>query len=85
MNQPLIRVNNIQSRKNTLTARLSVHKLMSDQTVKEQSITVKPRDNLAEKTNRPEYNGYIVEEINLFSEFVRFTNGVEVERGRVKG
>ena len=85
VNQPLIRVNNIQSRKNTLMARLSVHKLMRDGTVKEQSITVKPGDNLAEKTNRPEYNGYIVDEINLFSDFVRFTNGVEVEQGASKG
>ena len=85
VNQPLIRVNNIQSRKNALTARLSVHKLMRDQTVKEQSITVKPGDNLAEKTNRPEYNGYIVDEINLFSDYVRFTNGVEVEHGASEG
>ena len=85
VNQPLIRVNNIQSRKNTLTARLSVHKLMRNNTVKEQAVTVKPGDNLAEKTNRPEYNGYIVDEINLFSDYVRFSNGVEVERGESKG
>ena len=85
VNQPLIRVNNIQSRKNTLTARLSVHKLMRDGTVKEQSITVKPGDDLAKKTNRPEYNGYIVDEINLFSDFVRFANGVEVEHGASEG
>ena len=85
VNQPLVRVNNIRSRKNTLTARLSIHKLMRDGIVKEQSITVKPGDNLAEKTNRPEYNGYIVDEINLFSDYVRFTNGVEVEQGTSKG
>ena len=84
-NQPFIQVNNIQSKKNTLTARLSVHKLMRDQTVKEQLVTVKPGDNLADKTNRPEYSNYIVDEINLFSAFVRFTNGVEVERGESKG
>ena len=85
VNQPLIRVNDIQSKKNTLTARLSVQKLMRDGTVKEQSITVKPGDNLSEKTNRPEYSDYIVDEINLFSDFVRFTNGVEVELGESKG
>ena len=85
VNQPFIRVNKIQSRKNSLTARLSVHKLMRDGTVKEQSITVKPGDDLSKETNRPEYNGYIVEEINLFSGFVRFTNGVEIERGESKG
>ena len=84
-NRPFIQVNDIQSKKNTLTARLSVHKLMRDGTVKEQSVTVRPGDSLAEKTNRPEYNDYIVDEINLFSDFVRFTNGVEVERGESKG
>ena len=84
-NQPLIRVNSIRSAKNMLTARLSVHKLMRDGTVKEQSLTVKFGDDLAEKTNRPEYSGYIVDEINLFSDFVRFTNGVEIERGASKG
>ena len=46
---------------------------------------MKPGDNLTEKTNRPEYNGYIVEEINLFSDFVRFTNGVEVGQGESRG
>ena len=85
VNQPFVRVNNIQSKKNILTARLSVQKLMRDGTVKEQSVTVKPGDKLAEKTNRPEYSDYIVDEINLFSDFVRFTNGVEVERGESKG
>ena len=84
-NQPFVRVNNIQSKKNILTARLSVQKLMRDGTVKEQSVTVRPGDKLAEKTNRPEYGDYIVDEINLFSDFVRFTNGVEVERGESKG
>ena len=84
-NRPFIRVNKIQSRKNTMTAQLSVHKLMSDGTVKEQSVTVKPEDNLAEKTNRTEYSDYIVDEINLFSDFVRFTNGVDVERGGSTG
>ena len=84
-NQPFIQVNDIQSRKNTLTARLSVHKLMRDGIVKDQSVTVRPGDNLAEKTNRPEYSGYIVDEINLFSDFVRFTNGIEVECGESKG
>ena len=85
VNQPLVRVNNIQSRKNILTARLSVHKLMSDNTVKEQPITVRFGGDLVEKTNRPEYSGYIVEEINPFGGFVRFTNGVEVEKGASKG
>ena len=84
-NQPFVRVNTIQTRKNSLTTRLSVHKLMRDGTVKEQTLTVKFGDDLAEKTNRPEYGGYIVEEIDPFSEFVQFTNGVTVEKGESRG
>ena len=84
-NQPFIRVNTIQSTKNSLTARLSVHKLMRGGTVKEQTLTVKFGDDLAEKTNRPEYSGYIVEEVDPFSEFVQFTNGVKVEKGESRG
>ena len=84
-NQPFIRVNTIQRTKNSLAARLSVHKLMQEGTVKEQTLTVKFGDDLAEKTNRPEYSDYIVEEIDLFSEFVQFTNGVKVEKGESKG
>ena len=85
VNQAFIQVNGIQNRNNKLIARLSVHKLMRDATVKEQSITVGFGDDLAEKTNRPEYSGYIVDEINLFRRFVRFTNGVAVEQGESKG
>ena len=85
VNQPFIQVNSIRSIRNRLTTRLSVHKLMRDGTVKAQMITVGFGDDLAEKTNRPEYNGYIVEEINLFGDFVRFTNGIEVEHGESIG
>ena len=84
-NQPFIRVNDIQIKKNILAARLSVHKLMRDGTVKEQRITVKPGDDLTEKTNRPEYYGYIVDEINPGGDFVRFTNSVELSTGESKG
>ena len=64
VNQPFVKVNDIQSRKNIVTVRLFVHKLMRNGTVKEQRITGKLGDDLTEKTNRPEYYGYIVDEIN---------------------
>ena len=85
VNQAFVQVNNIQNRNNRLTARLSVHKLMRGGIVKEQPVTVRFGDDLADKTNRPEYSGYIVDEINLFRRFVRFTNGVEVEQGESIG
>ena len=85
VNQPFVRVNQIQSKGNSLIAQLSVHKLMRDGTVKEQRVTVKPDDDLTKKTNRPEYGGYIVDEISPFGGFVRFVNGVEIEEGGSKG
>ena len=84
-NQPFVSVNDIQTKKNTLTARLSAHKLMKDGRVKEQRITVRPGDDLTEKTARPEYYGYIVDEINPGGDFVRFTNGVELSKGESIG
>ena len=85
VNQPFVKVNDIQSRKNIVTARLSVHKLMRNGTVKEQRITGKLGDDLTEKTNRPEYYGYIVDEINPGGDFVRFANGVELSTGESIG
>jgi type III restriction enzyme len=41
VNQAFVKVDDIQSKKNTVTARLSVHKLMKSGTVKEQRITAK--------------------------------------------
>ena len=85
VNQPFVRVNKIQRSKNIFSAQLSVHKLMAGGTVKEQGVTVKPGDDLTKKTNRPEYGGYIVDEINPDGGFVRFVNGVEIEEGGSKG
>ncbi len=85
VNQPFVKVNDIQSRKNIVTARFSVHKLMHNGTVKEQRITGKLGDDLTEKTNRPEYYGYIVDEINPGGNFVRFANGVELSTGESIG
>ena len=85
VNQPFIRVNDLQSRSNRITARLTVHKLMSNGTVKEQHITANIKDDLVERTNRTEYQGYIVDEINPGGDFVRFANGVELVRGESRG
>ena len=84
-NRAFVRVNNIKNKGNTITAQLSVHKLMRDGTVKEQPITVKLGDDLAEKTNRPIYDGYIVDVISMNDDCVRFENGIEVLQGETKG
>ena len=85
VNRVFIRVDDIQSQKRTLTARVTVHKLMKDGTVKEQSIKVKPGDDLEAKTELSQYNDYIVDEISLLGNFVRFSNGMEIGKGELRG
>ena len=85
VNQVFIKVDDIQSQKRTLTARVVVHKLMKDGTLKKQPMRVKPGDNLEAKTNLSQYGGYTVDEISLSGNFVRFSNGIEVNRGESRG
>ena len=76
--QPYLRLDKIETRKRTLTARLGVHKLMKGGTVREGTVTVRPGDSLQAKTGRTEYAGYEVDEISLGGRFVRFANNVEI-------
>lgn len=77
-NRPYIRVSEIQSRKNTVTAGLVVHKLLKSGQVKETLVTVKYGDSLKDKTGRAEYEGFEVDEINPGGKFIRFANNVEL-------
>ena len=79
------RVESIKAQKKTLTARVAVHKLMKDGTVKEHVVTVGPGDSLQELTGRPEYAGYEVDEIDAAEGFVRFANNVELKTGDAQG
>jgi len=64
-NQAFIRLESVKTLKNTITAKLTAHKLMKDGTVKETSFTLKPDSDLAELTNLPQYTGLTVEEIDV--------------------
>jgi type III restriction enzyme len=83
--QPYLRLDRIEAKKKTLTARLAVHKLMKSGVVKERGITVRPGDSLQEKTGRMEYAGFEVDEINLGGGYVRFANNVEITVGQELG
>lgn len=85
MNRPFIKLEGIETKKNTITARLTVHKLTSSGTIKEQSITVRPSHSLRVKTQRPEYDGYEIEEINAARQTITFANGVEIGSGESFG
>ena len=84
-NLPLIRIDDIITKKRTLTARVAVHKLMAMGAIKETMLTIKPEDDLEERTGRAEYQGLVVDEINWGAGFVRFTNNVEIKKGGAVG
>jgi type III restriction enzyme len=85
VNQAFLKLEGITAVKRTFTARLAVHKLMANGTVKEQTVTVKPGDSLEEMTGRTEYAGFDVDEINAGEGMVRFSNDVEIEQGESRG
>lgn len=84
-NLPFVRVEELSAIKRTVSAKLSVHKLMATGKIQEKPITVRSGDNLAEKTGRAEYEGFIVEEINPGSGFIRFSNNLELAVGGEQG
>jgi len=85
VNQVFLRLDSISTQKNTITARIAVHKLTKSGAVKEQLVTVRPGDNLEEKTSRTEYAPFVVGEISPGQRVVIFTNGVELGLGESRG
>lgn len=85
VNQVFIRLDGIETRKNKIAASLTVNKLMKNGTVKQKSVTVKPGDNLRSKTDLPEYETFVVEEINPGSKEVIFGNGILLQVGEARG
>lgn len=84
-NQPFVRLDRIDAKKKTVTARVTLHKLMKGGTVRERTVTVKPGNSLEEKAGRTEYTGFDVDEIDAASGFVRFANNVELKLGEARG
>lgn len=85
-NQAYVKLNKIViSVGNKPSAKLTVHKLQPSGAVKDAVITVHYRDNLQDKTHRPEYAPLIVEEINYAQNFIRFANGLELQQGESSG
>lgn len=84
-NRPYFELRAIETKKKTITARLAVHKLLKSGAVQEAEITVRKGENLAEKTSRPEYGAYTVDEINPGAGVVIFENTEELRIGETRG
>jgi len=84
-NRPYLRVEDIQTKKHTVRARIAIHKLTKSGQVKETTVSVRPGDSLEKKANRSEYAGWEIDEINPGLGFVRFANNVELRKGEEQG
>jgi len=84
-NQAYVRLDRIDAKKKTITARVAIQKLMKKGNVKETVVTIKPGDSLEKKAGRVEYTGYDVDEINPGAGFVRFANSLELKLGQAVG
>lgn len=84
-NLPFVRVEELNASKRTVSAKLIVHKLMATGKIQEKPVTVRSGDNLVEKTGRAEYAGFVVDEINPGSGFIRFANNQELALGGEQG
>jgi len=75
--KPLIVVESVKN----LKAKLRVNKLMKTG-VEERTITIKRTgDNLQRLTNLDQYQGYVVDEINVSENFISFENGIKIGIG----
>ena len=84
-NLPYIRLEAIETAKKTLTAQVTVDVQTRSGKIERKAIKLKHGDKLWEKTNRYDYEGFEVSEINFQTGFIRFTNNVEVAIGGETG
>jgi type III restriction enzyme len=74
----------IRSTRNTVTARLTVHRLSANGSLKERTVTVRPGSRLRDITDLPNYEGFDVDEI-VPGYGIRFSNDVEIQIGDSRG
>lgn len=84
-NLPYLRLEGAESSKTTVTASITVEKLQASGAIKRTTINVRGGDDLQSKTGRSEYQGFVVDEIDLTGGYVRFLNNVEITRGQETG
>ena len=84
-NQVFVRVNEIRTAAKTVQAKIAVHQRMANAGVKEKAYLFRPGDCLQTKAERPEYASFVIDEISVGDQVVRFKNGIEVGVGQTQG
>jgi len=75
---PYLRLDAIRAGPRSMQAKLTVRKRYKSGAIKDASVTVRPGDSLEQKTQRGEYAGYDVDEIDALRSLVRFSSGAEI-------
>jgi type III restriction enzyme len=84
-NQVFVRVEEIRASSKSVQAKIALHKRMAGAEIKEKAFLFKPGDCLADKAARPEYDSFVVDEINAGDQVVKFKNGIEIAVGQTQG
>ena len=84
-NQVFLRLDEIRHSKNKFQAKIAVHQRMANGTVKEKAYLFNPGDSLKTKADRPEYETFIIDEINPGDQEVAFKNGIRISIGQSQG
>jgi type III restriction enzyme len=84
-NHAFIRVVSTNARLSRVSAKLAIHVLTPDGTVKEKVRIVQLGTQLANVANRPVYAGFEVSRIDIANKLVSFSNGVEIHEGEAVG
>jgi type III restriction enzyme len=85
VNKPYVRLDRIEAKKKSISAKVTALALFKNGAVREKSLTVKRGDALSQKTARPEYDGYVVEDIDAATQSLTFSNGVRLTKGEAAG
>lgn len=84
-NQVFLRLDEVRSSKTTVQAKIAIHQRMADGGIKEKAYLFKQGVSLGDKSDRPEYDSFVIDEIHAREEFVRFANGIEIRVGQTQG
>jgi len=83
-NSAFIRCVEIKAEKKGIKTKLLLNKKLANG-YKTTEIVVKDGEDLAEKTQNSEYDGFVVTEINAKYNFVKFSNGIKIRLGEEQG
>ncbi len=79
-NQVFLRLDSIRTARHS-----AVHQRMAKGQIKEKAYLFKPGDCLQDKSDRPEYASFVIDEIHAGEQVVKFSNGIEIRIGQTQG